>query len=329
MKRFLGLLILILLCACIPAGAENTQVEKLTIAVPPDKTRYIEGEAFDPAGLQVNAILSDGTVLEDVSCEFDIGEITPNGSCVVNCLYGGRSVMQVIFYTLLGNTEPYAAAAVPRMENSPLAGKTYVFLGSSVTYGASAGGESMVDLIAARHGAVCVKEAVSGTTLASPKGEGKSYVRRLERLLSSSDCPETVDAFICQLSTNDTRDPGRYGEITADDVRNMDAFDKTTTFGAMEYIIALVKETWDCPVVFYTNCFMDKPEYLTMIEGLDRIAAKWGVTVIDLFRDTAFNAIDPEMYHLYMADEIHPTKAGYRDWWLPRFEETLLDLAAE
>ena len=49
--------------------------------------------------------------------------------------------------------------------------------------------------------------------------------------------------------------------------------------------------------------------------------------MIDLFRDDAFNDITPEQYALYMADEIHPTRAGYRDWWLPRFEEALLGLA--
>ena len=50
----------------------------------------------------------------------------------------------------------------------PLSGKTILWIGSSVTYGASSEKESMVDFLAARHGAVCVKEAVSGTTLASP-----------------------------------------------------------------------------------------------------------------------------------------------------------------
>jgi hypothetical protein len=25
-----------------------------------------------------------------------------------------------------------------------------------------------------------------------------------------------------------------------------------------------------------------------------------------------------------MADAIHPTRAGYREWWLPKFEQALL-----
>ncbi len=51
--------------------------------------------------------------------------------------------------------------------------------------------------------------------------------------------------------------------------------------------------------------------------------SEWGITVIDLFYDVAFNDITSEERALYMDDEIHPTKAGYREWWLPRFEETL------
>ena len=27
---------------------------------------------------------------------------------------------------------------------------------------------------------------------------------------------------------------------------------------------------------------------------------------------------------LYMADRIHPTKAGYRDWWGPEIERQIL-----
>ena len=328
MKRLISLLLCLILCAaCLSVLAETPEVVKIKVVTPPDQTHYIQGEPFDPVGMTVNAVLSDDTVVENVPCQFEVGNITPNGSCIVTCSYGGKTTIQIVFYTLLGNTGPYSVAATPALSDSPLAGKTYVFLGSSVTYGASSEGESMADFLAARHGAVCVKEAVSGTTLASPKSQGKSYVKRFESLLADEDCPREVDAFICQLSTNDMKSPDRFGEITPEDVRDKAAFDVTTTFGAMEYIIALAKETWNCPVVFYTNCRMDQPDYLTLIEGLDRLQAKWDLTVIDLFRDEAFNDITPEQYSLYMADEIHPTRAGYREWWLPRFEAALLELA--
>ncbi len=37
--------------------------------------------------------------------------------------------------------------------------------------------------------------------------------------------------------------------------------------------------------------------------------------VLDLWSDDAFNAINDQQRVLYMKDEIHPYKAGYRDWW--------------
>ena len=317
----------LLLCLCCVCTAEEA-VKKLTIVQPPMKTRYLEGEAFDPAGMIVDAILEDESVLHDVEYEYACSEITPNGSCMVTISYGEKSVNQVIFYTKLGNSEPYSVASTDLIPDSPLKGRAYVFLGSSVTYGASSEKESMVDFLMARDGAVCYKEAVSGTTLAVLKGADgkKSYVTRLNTFIEKNMCPVTPDAFICQLSTNDMHHPEVFGEITAEEVRDKDAFNTATTFGAMEYITALVKEIWGCPVVFYTNSFLDNPDYETMIAGLYRLQEKWGVTVIDLYNDAEFNQITEEERALYMADSIHPTKAGYRDWWLAKFEEALTQL---
>ena len=66
---------------------------------------------------------------------------------------------------------------------------------------------------------------------------------------------------------------------------------------------------------------------MTMVLGLYDIAAKWDIEVIDMFMDLNFNSIPTEEQRkLWMADKIHPTKAGYRDWWLPKFEEALIAL---
>lgn len=100
----------------------------------------------------------------------------------------------------------------------------------------------------------------------------------------------------------------------------------SVTFGAMEYIVAMAQQTWGCPVVFYTNPPYGLDRYGEMVDGLYKIAEKWGVTVVDLYSDEAFNDISKEDYDLYMADNIHPTKAGYRDWWLPKFYEVLSEV---
>ena len=41
------------------------------------------------------------------------------------------------------------------------------------------------------------------------------------------------------------------------------------------------------------------------------------------------NSVSDADYELYMSNGIHPTKAGYRDWWLPKFEEYLTGMLSE
>lgn len=308
-----------------PAGgseASVAQVWKLTIVQPPKKLEYEEGETFDPAGVVINAKLKDGSILENVAYEgIIVDQPLTRTSLFAKFVYGGETVEQNIKVTLKGNREEYSVASTQEIADSPLEGKVIFWLGSSVTEGASSGQESMVDFLAKKHGAQCIKEAVSGTTLADRASS--SYVSRLDQYLVSDERAGHVDAFICQLSTNDKGFPDGFGVVTPADVRDAAAFDTATTFGAMEYIIATAKDTWDCPVYFYTNPPMGDENYETMVQSLEEIAEKWGVTIIDLYRDQAFNDISEEERALYMADSIHPTKAGYREWWLPKFEETL------
>ena len=75
--------------------------------------------------------------------------------------------------------------------NTPLLGKTVLFLGSSVTYGACSGGYSFVEALAERTGLIPVKEAVSGTTLADV--EDVSYIARMLRL------PDTLRPDLFQI----------------------------------------------------------------------------------------------------------------------------------
>ena len=117
-----------------------------------------------------------------------------------------------------GNDSFYSLENTQKLPDSILSGKTFYFLGSSVTYGAGAMAEGMGDFIAKRNGCVCIKEAVSGTTLANISEN--SYVARLERYVNSEDRVEHLDAFICQLSTNDRSRQDSFGVITADEVIN-------------------------------------------------------------------------------------------------------------
>ena len=219
-----------------PADGEK-EVWQLSIVQPPERLDYEEGETFDPTGVVIQAQLRDGSVLEDVPYEgIIVDDPLTRTSLYAKFVYGGKTAEQKINVTLIGNRDEYSVANTEELADSALRGKTIYWLGSSVTVGASAGGESMSDFIAKKYGAVCIKEAVSGTTLADVNGE--SYVERLDAYLASPDRAEQVDAFVCQLSTNDKGFPDHFGTVTGDDVRDASAFDRTTTFGAMEYIIA-------------------------------------------------------------------------------------------
>jgi len=193
-------------------------------------------------------------------------------------------------------------------------GRHLVFLGSSVTYGSAANGVSFADYLGKRNRWSITKEAVSGTTLVDTGAD--SYVSRMKNI----SCKK-ADLFVCQLSTNDASQQkplGAVGESSA-----MQEFDTMTVAGAIEYIIAYAKETWNCPVVFYTNPRYDSSEYAGMVALLHEIASKWNIAVIDLWSDIEWNEITAEQRIRYMADPIHPTKEGYLEWWTPYFEKEI------
>ncbi len=207
-----------------------------------------------------------------------------------------------------------ASQETPR-EHS-LEGMTLFFLGSSVTYGSAAGGRSFVDIIENNNACTCIKEAVSGTTLAD--GGQDSYVQRLIR---SSRRYDAVDHFICQLSTNDASQGKPLGKVSGS--KDPESFDTSTVTGAMEYIIAFVKDKWNCPVTFYTGTYYDSSNYQKMVDVLYELQEKWGIGIIDMWNDEDMRNIDKELYNKYMDDEIHPTALGYEEWWTPVIEKYL------
>lgn len=216
---------------------------------------------------------------------------------------------------LPGNAPQYGVDTISVSEESPLRGKTVLFLGSSVTYGAASKGISFADYLAGRSGCVMIKEAVSGTTLVD--NGPHSYLRRLRKW----DASTPVDLFVCQLSTNDASQNQPLGAVSTDGI-----YDTTTVAGAIESIISYAKEVWNCPVVFYTNPRYDSEDYSAMVALLAEIAEKRNITVIDLWNDADFNEIRDEQRTLYMADAIHPTQAGYREWWTPYMENVLIEV---
>ena len=219
------------------------------------------------------------------------------------------------FGNLSGNSSKYSLDHVSILEDSPIKNKTILFLGSSVTYGYASNGVSFADYITKRNGNKMIKETISGTTLVDD--EENSYIARMNKIKKNTH----VDLFICQLSTNDATKKKKLGKVT--DSKNMDAFDTHTIVGAIEYIISYARNTWNCKVMFYTSPKYNSEEYKEMVALLQMIKEKWDITVIDLYNNDNFNAITEEDRELYMADSIHPTKAGYLKWWTPQIENEI------
>lgn len=228
-----------------------------------------------------------------------------------------RSLKNVRMAKLAGNQAEYDFSAIVPMEDSPFAGGDLCVLGSSVVYGASSLQNAVGEYLAARLDCTLTKEAVSGTTLVD-NGSG-SYV---QRMLNNIPTDAHFDLFVCQLSTNDATKQLPLGDIS--DSTSLSDFDTATVTGAMEYIICYAQETWGCPVVFFTGSRYDSAEYEAMVTRTLELKDKWGIGVLDLWSSDAFNDISDADRELYMEDKIHPTKAGYRDWWGPEMERQLL-----
>lgn len=220
--------------------------------------------------------------------------------------------------SLPGNADEYNMDLVEPLADSPLKDKNILFLGSSVTYGSASLQQGIPEYFAERFGCEYTKEAVSGTTLVD-NGDS-SYV---QRLLNNVDKDEHYDLMICQLSTNDASKNLPLGEIS--DSKNPADFDTSTIVGAMEYIICYAKTTWSCDVMFYTGARYESEAYAKMVEQVLLLKEKWDIGVLDLWSDGEFNAISDSERTLYMNDDIHPTKAGYRDWWCPEMEKQVID----
>ena len=219
--------------------------------------------------------------------------------------------------------------------SDPLSGLQIAWLGSSVTYGQAAAGYSMADQIADNHRAAFAwKYAISGTTLADAAtehsmpsdGDGMngSYVSRVKQV----DKKQHFDLFIVQLSTNDATAGIPMGKISAD--TKLESQDVKTVIGAMEYIIAYIRKTWNCPVMFFTGTRFDSKQYKEMVNILLQLKEKWNIGVIDLWDNEEMNRIDRELYLTYMREDgIHPLREGYVKWWTPEFEKGIREYQSQ
>lgn len=212
--------------------------------------------------------------------------------------------------SLPGNAPEYSFDFIFPVENSPLKDKQILVLGSSVAQGTSSKGFGVSEYLEKRFSCACTKDTVRGTTIADTGPQ--SILRRLK----THGADESYDLILCQLSTNDAtkRLPvGRAGKEK----------DTETIRAGLSEIISYVHQTWNCPLVFFTSCRFVNDRYDAMVALLHELTDSTTVGVLDLWNNKNFNTISKAERKLYMADSIHPTMAGYRDWWGPELERQL------
>lgn len=214
--------------------------------------------------------------------------------------------------SLAGNGRQYGVNQV-KTKRTPLLNKRVLFLGSSVTLGYGALGESFVDYLWKADGVQAIKDAENGTTL-TDNGEN-SYVERFNGNLDI----KRPDAFVLQLSTNDAVQKMPLGVINS-----KGSIDVKTITGALEYIITTAQNKWHCPILVFSNPPFKNKLYQKMVTRMQVLANNYQIDFLDLYHHSDFQ----NQSSLYMADLIHPTRAGYFKKWLPVFEEKLQEMFA-
>lgn len=213
---------------------------------------------------------------------------------------------------LAGNSRKYNLDQVATNISSPLYGKHILFLGSSVTFGFGALAESFVDDLWKKDGVIATKDTENGTTLVEKDryNPGDSYIARFKENLAG----KSPEAFVLQLSTNDAQTHQQLGKIksTGHD------FDTQTILGALQYMVWQAQQKWHCPILLFTNPDFGNPFYGQMVEQTLILAKQEGFAVLDLYHE-----LGKKSASLYMADPIHPTRAGYLKIWTPLFERKL------
>ena len=76
-------------------------------------------------------------------------------------------------------------------------------------------------------------------------------------------------------------------------------------------------------MLFFTGSRFESAAYQQMYDLLCQVRDKWDIGVLDLWNNPAINDVPADQKALYILDGIHPTKAGYRDWWGPELERQL------
>lgn len=200
--------------------------------------------------------------------------------------------------------------------------------GDSIAAGDGNNGKGYAELFATKYNMICYDFAVGGATLGETASN--NITTQVTTALSRGITP---DYILIEGGTNDISDDGvPIGQIASD--YNISNFDKTTTVGALEWIISTLKSNFpSAKMAFVSVHRMGSRGYSSQIERQGACVdtcKKWSVPIIDVFNRGNLNTFLGE-YHKFTnptesqpnGDRTHPNQLGYDTFYLPLIYETL------
>ena len=213
-------------------------------------------------------------------------------------------------------------------QGNKLENKILFNFGDSIAAGDGNNGKGYAELFATKYNMICYDFAVGGATLGETASN--NITTQVATALSKGITP---DYILIEGGTNDISGDGvPIGQIASDyNIRN---FDKTTTVGALEWIISTLKSNFpSAKMAFVSVHRMASRGYLSQIERQGicvDTCKKWSIPVIDIFNRGNLNTFLGE-YHKFTnptesqpnGDRTHPNELGYTTFYLPLIYETI------
>lgn len=233
------------------------------------------------------------------------------------------------------NGKAYSGNYIKKLvHNENYNGKLYSD-GDSIAYGSGAFGYSYAFQYAEKYTLDITSKAVPGATISSGVADKSHIAESIIKNVSSK-----YDYIFLEGGVNDYYTSAKLGNITS---AGTTEFDMNTTCGALESALYYVKN--NCPdshVYFVSihnvNNIASKKNsigltYSDYRNAIEKICKKYGVTVIDCYNESGFNTENESLKFNYTykgfgvypdGDGLHPTESGYREFYMPIIERTIL-----
>nr|DAL86149.1 MAG TPA: GDSL like Lipase Acylhydrolase [Caudoviricetes sp.] len=212
--------------------------------------------------------------------------------------------------------------------DNKLANKILFNFGDSIAAGDGNNGKGYAELFATKHNMICHDFAVGGATLGETSSN--NITTQVSTAISKGITP---DYILIEGGTNDIAGYNvPIGTMTND--YNVNSFDKTTSAGALEWIIYTLKTKYpNAKIAFVSVHKMGSRDYAKQVERQGmccNVCKKWSTPVIDIFNRGTLNTFLPE-HHKFTnptqaqpnGDRTHPNDVGYTTFYLQLIYETL------